>query len=212
LSGLSWTQATRRLVGLVAALGILVWLAIVPIVVLIGFGFGGGDAFQRLVLVACVAFIALVAMAVIGFGNASARSIARSPLSWLVLAVLTAGILWAILGIDSVRPIRSLPEADLTYPGATELGRASVPATGGFDGGTGARFTRRYATTDSIDQVEGYFGRELAQRGWTGPSGSSTSIGDRLVEWRHEGFTFQLQVPAPPTTGAFIVTIWGPSD
>jgi hypothetical protein len=205
------TRAIRRLIGLVAVVSILLLLAIAPVAVLLGLGFGGGDAFQRMILGGCVLLLGLLAAAVIGFSDASAGSILRSPLSWCFVAVLVAAILWGAFGIDSVRPVRSLAEAEVAYPRAIELGRSESPAAGGFDGRTGASFTRRYATSDSIEQVAAYFGDQLVPRGWQGPTGVGSVVGQRLIEWRRDDFTIQIQVLAPPRTGEFWVTIWGPS-
>jgi hypothetical protein len=130
----------------------------------------------------------------------------------VTLFIVTGLVGYAVIGIDSTRPVRELPEAQLAFPGATETRRGGSPTSGSIFGRTPAAFTRSYTTTARHGEVLEFFNRELAARGWTGENQfDMRGSGQVLKDWRKNGFTFQLQFPTdnPDAPGPFRATIWG---
>ena len=122
----------RRLIGLAGLIYLAVAVSIFVPLLFTSRAFGGaGDQFQRILLAYWITVAIAGVVAVIGFGDWSLRTMVRSPVTWVVTAVLSVAIAWAIVGIDSTRSVTSLPEASVVFPGAVETGRRAEPAEGG---------------------------------------------------------------------------------
>ena len=170
-----------------------------------------GDGFQRFQVGVRLLFAAGVLLAVLGFSGRAYATLRRSRLWWVCVVPFAAVIIWAAVGIDSTRPVRALPESDLTYPGAIETGRWTTPAEGWLDGVATAQVGRAFVTSDSYAEVQAFFGSTLAQAGWEGPVEWEFDPGVRDIDWRRDGFRFRLHFPSTPdASGPFKVTIYGP--
>jgi hypothetical protein len=205
-----WVVVFRRFVGLLGLIEAVVVIALIPIAVYTAHVFGAaGDRFERALIAAGLLVVVGLLTALVGFSDWSARTIIRSPATRICGVVLVAIVLWATFGIDSTRPLRSLPEANLTYPGAIELGRSAAPAEGGMDAVASARLSRSFVTTDPYANVQAFYRSRLTETGWMGPFEYGSGQG-RLLSWRRDGFKFQLDIPDDSATGRFGVTIYGP--
>ena len=136
--------------------------------------------------------------------------IARSWWIWLWVAGMAGLIAFAFFAIDSVRPLRDLPERTLAFPGSTLLSEFTTPETGGFDGPTPAHLTRAYATSSRWEAIEGHYRPELARRGWRDNGRRNTTYGiPEVHEWSKSGILFQVWFPVrPESTWAYGVYLW----
>lgn len=208
MAGLRRSRVGRRLIAGFALVAIALWLAIVPVLFLVSRAFGGGERADRTLLLAVVALLGLVLVAAAAFSDASPGRLVRSRWLQIGLVVMAIGTAWALLGIDSARPLRELPEATLAYPSASETGRWSSPREGGVEGAIPASFTRAYVTGDDLDTVLGWYDARLTEAGWISP-GRLVLGGNRWLDWRRDGYTFQIAVSDPVWDGRYSVRIWG---
>jgi hypothetical protein len=211
-----WRLVARRGLGAVGLLIVTLALAGFALFLLVvAATFAHGDWVQRTMIGFGLAVAGGLALAVVGFSNGSARSIVRSRVSWVFAAICLGAIVWAVVGIDSTREVTALPEATLTYPGATEAGRWTAAASGSLDGSARATMDRKFTTADRYSAVQAYYSATLGERGWEGPSLWGSTGGTRFSDWRRGGFMIQLSFPRSDTesmdrTGPFTVRIYGP--
>lgn len=153
-----WFGAIRRtvgLLGLVAAILALIWLPLWIASAMVG-GAGPDATARGAITLGLIAVVGLFA-AMIGLLGLSFRRAIRSP-GWRLSAVLfLMVILFAVFGIDSTARVRSLPEASLSYPGATVVRVWASPAEGmGIDAPVHATLTREFETTARYSEVEAF--------------------------------------------------------
>jgi hypothetical protein len=204
----------RRLFGVAGVLLVLL-AGLGACTVRVGSLFTGaaGDHIDRFGIAVVVAVILGIGMAIIGFGDWPIGSIPRSPAFYLFSALIVALVGWAVFGIDSTRPVRELPEARLAYPGAVEVRRTATPIRASLDSSRSAQVSVSFTVADPYSAVEAFYREELAKRGWAYSwTFGSPGTADKYINWKREGFTFQLQLlsPKPGATPGFTTVIYGP--
>jgi hypothetical protein len=130
-----------------------------------------------------------------------------------VLGLALAALGWAAFGIDSTRPVRELPEAQIVFAASTETYRACRPATGTLLVREGAVLERRYETSARYEDVLDFYRRELESRGWSGGDyfGVTSSV-LRLYHWSRDDYAYYLDIPADDLarSGWFRTRVVGP--
>lgn len=205
-------RATRRLVGLAGFLAAALLLAVAPVLHVTARQFGAaGDAYERVLIAYALAIGVGAVVAIVGWADWSTRSMLRAHATWAVVVVVGLAGAWAMVGIDSTRPLRELPEAALTYDGAYETWRRAEPAAGGWGVTPRAQVTRGFTTADPFADVVAFYESALAARGWSYTWSFESTGGERFVEWERDGYTIQLRLPVEQgsASGPFSVTIWG---
>ena len=130
------------------------------------------------------------------------RSILRSPVAWLVLTAWVGALLWPVIVIDPLRPLRNLPEATLWPPEATVLAAYGDEGLGVGDGSTEAIWTVGIRTVDPVQEAVAWYDRELTARGWRSVGRGSQLRGSTgttcTYSWTHpDGFALQIHVRIP---------------
>ena len=210
-----WT-GVREAIRMVAFLGLLLVGTLGVLAAWFVFVFGGAisarsESTQPIALLCLLVGIAAFATAVAVISGKSLVELRRSRIAWVVAALVLGGFAWAFVGIDRLRPVRTLPEANLTYPNARERGRSETPAQGGIDSQARAIVSRGFETPDTSHEVLAFYASKLAESGWTEPLHSKADRYE-LYNWERDRFTFQIEMPPdePGVTLRYAVTIYGP--
>ena len=208
------TRAARVLRRTLGALGLVVAtlvLTIGPLLYVLARGLGaGGDDFQRGFIGISVVFALCAALGIVGLADWSLSTIARSRATWFLVIALLVAVSWAIVGVDSTRAVKSIPEASLTKPDAIEVSRYVAPAKGGLNMPARASLARSFASDARAEDVEAFYRTELNARGWTYIVTYGSIDGGRDLNWDRDGYTLQLRLDDDIGVGSFTVVILGP--
>ena len=201
---------TGVVVSGLATLGCLVLLAYAWIAMLIT----RDDWGDRLYTLTVATLIVTVGVLLLFLrGRAPGRLTLPERIALIVTLLVVIGLVgYAVAGIDSTRPVRELPEAQLAFPGATETGRGASRETGSIFGRTPASFSRWYTTTATYGEVLDFFHRELPDRGWSDHYDFGLSSSDEQIHnWSKDGFMFQLDIARddPEASGPFETRLLG---
>jgi len=113
------------------------------------------------------------------------------------LGILLAGCLGrGVPGGYTKGDLQRQPEAQLAYPGATPLAQGSREPEWTVEGQQYAVAHAHYGTSATAAEVEDFYGRELAARGWRlAPEKSGRATNEtRAVTWRKGDLLFRLGI------------------
>jgi hypothetical protein len=204
------TRFARGFLGGVGAIVAVATLGLLLLLPLARFYGAGGDAYLRLyvllpALILVGAFAALTALM-----ERPWKAIVRWWPTWACAGVVALLVAWAYVGIDSVRPLRDLPESTLVVPGSAFRHEWSEPEIGGWDGPTPAHLGRSYSFAGSRGQVETFFLRELSDRGWIHYLRRLSGGEPPFDEWSRDGYLIQLSFdPGSELSGDYTLLFWG---
>ena len=202
-----WAGVVASTLAIVALLGLLAYASLATLIT-------RADWSYRLFVLDVATLVLATALLLVFLRGRPLRELSRSSRRLLAMSlILICGLIgFAAFGIDSTRPARELPEAELAFPGAIETSRGASPSSGGMFGRTPASFDRSYTTSATYGEVVDYFHRELPARGWSGHYDFGISSSEEQIHnWTKDGFTFQLDIPRDnlDASGPFVTRIWG---
>jgi hypothetical protein len=174
------------------------------------FVFGRDENMARMLIFAGGATVGLFMLAAADASDRSLSELVRLPVTWLSLGVVVVIFAWPIIGIDSLRPLRALPEAAITFPGSTLVRAGGDEGLGVGDGDDQATLTWIYHTAASYDDVLTFYDRDLTSRGWTstGPGLYMLSSGASCIYgWRRDdGYGLTVWIPVAEVAHEDIAT------